>query len=64
MDQGDPAALSKHWRQEKHTWETKTVMLRMLRLIGGGAGEVGMGQTGHVDDFELNSKDDKEQIWI
>ena len=37
-------------------------MLRMLRLIGGGAGEVGMGQTGHVDDFELNSKDDKEQI--
>ena len=34
----------------------KNVMLRMLRVSGGGAGEVGMCQTGHVNDFELNSK--------
>ena len=34
----------------------KNVMLRMLRVSGGGAGEVGMCLTGHVNDFELNSK--------
>lgn len=40
----------------------KNVMLRMLRVSGGGAGEVDMCQTGHVNDFELNSEDDKEQM--
>lgn len=39
----------------------KNVMLGMLRVSGWGA-EVGICQTGHVNNFELNSKDDKEQL--